>query len=961
MEPKPPFKVKAIYDYKSDHDEDLSFTIGQIITVSEIEDDDWFTGSYDGLSGMFPKNFVQIVPKREVPQPPVAPIPVDAESEGEEESDEQPIEQSINKAEATPVQPIDSEEPAVEEGKDSTETAKDVPEPTQEPIEPKIEPKIKPMGVFPNQKREDPYAIKKQFIASAKSSYVPQYKPRDDSFLIGGHHDNKPPPADIVKSTQVEDVNEEPEEKMSLQERIKLLQQRQKEEAERESAAIKRQELRKQKAAEERERLKKEREEAAAAAPEEHPGLDEDTPIEQEVEVERRKSLSRTNTGRSLESSHTGTSRKSIDHGEIEDPLGETKEEEEEEVDEGEDDEDLKRQKLVERMAKISGGRNMFGMMGMSPFGAPKPKAKEPEPEPEVEEEEKEEERAAPIPIMPFADPAALEKLKKKAEPEPEPESESESEAEEEKVGNKTIDPIEPPVFEEEKDDEPSLGEDDQPEPKEIKPLGLSSKEPDIQTDSGFESEHEKLPIKTVKLENEPTGYEADEDVSDKKSSPEPMIATSTKNDDIPDITPPLGCQMPRNPQVPQVPPVPSAPIPPVADRAPPVPPVSKSELPPIPPVAQAPPVPPVPTAPITSAPLEEDTEVSEPEVINESDLEDEFEFGAPQRSKTLPPNMPPPIPSTSTSQPPNVPAPNSAPPVPPTPSVPVPGIQRASTDASRLTHTNTGSSMGSFKRTSTDLSRGTQAEICFDNLQNELLNLENSNWWLKDLLPEFLTIKIGSELIFEVDSNQITKRGNRTKVYKDYYILFYDLSQIVFELEYELQDPRTTVKFTNLDQKPIPLVRKDLLDKYYHTYSNEILKIVGGLGNINNNSLVSVVTSKLGGSLPPIGSKSFGVPIYKNVNNHNVSKTDDIRPGDILCIKNGKFQIHKGLGSKTLIVGDEEIYSSIIGEFDPKKEKFKVFESVNGNIKQTSYKTSEMKSGQIRVFRIVGRDYVDW
>ena len=43
------------------------------------------------------------------------------------------------------------------------------------------------------------------------------------------------------------------------------------------------------------------------------------------------------------------------------------KEEEEEEEEETEED---KRRKLIERMAKISGGRNMFGMMGMpTPFG----------------------------------------------------------------------------------------------------------------------------------------------------------------------------------------------------------------------------------------------------------------------------------------------------------------------------------------------------------------------------------------------------------------------------------------------------------------------------------------------------------------------------------------------------------------------------------------------------------------
>ena len=40
------YKVKAVYDYSSPHDDDLSFTIGQIITVTEEEDQDWYVGEY---------------------------------------------------------------------------------------------------------------------------------------------------------------------------------------------------------------------------------------------------------------------------------------------------------------------------------------------------------------------------------------------------------------------------------------------------------------------------------------------------------------------------------------------------------------------------------------------------------------------------------------------------------------------------------------------------------------------------------------------------------------------------------------------------------------------------------------------------------------------------------------------------------------------------------------------------
>ena len=62
--PGAPFKVKAIYDYKSTEPDDLNFPNGQIITVTAQEDDDWYAGEYvDGtgkkLEGIFPKNFVE--------------------------------------------------------------------------------------------------------------------------------------------------------------------------------------------------------------------------------------------------------------------------------------------------------------------------------------------------------------------------------------------------------------------------------------------------------------------------------------------------------------------------------------------------------------------------------------------------------------------------------------------------------------------------------------------------------------------------------------------------------------------------------------------------------------------------------------------------------------------------------------------------------------------------------------
>lgn len=59
-----PFKVKAVYEYSSAEPDDLNFPNGQIITVTEEEDADWYVGEYIDQNGakkdgLFPKNFVE--------------------------------------------------------------------------------------------------------------------------------------------------------------------------------------------------------------------------------------------------------------------------------------------------------------------------------------------------------------------------------------------------------------------------------------------------------------------------------------------------------------------------------------------------------------------------------------------------------------------------------------------------------------------------------------------------------------------------------------------------------------------------------------------------------------------------------------------------------------------------------------------------------------------------------------
>nr|XP_048280469.1 SH3 domain-containing protein 19 isoform X2 [Myodes glareolus] len=54
-------KVKALYDFLGENDDELSFKAGDVITELEPVDDDWMCGELMGRSGIFPKNYVQFL------------------------------------------------------------------------------------------------------------------------------------------------------------------------------------------------------------------------------------------------------------------------------------------------------------------------------------------------------------------------------------------------------------------------------------------------------------------------------------------------------------------------------------------------------------------------------------------------------------------------------------------------------------------------------------------------------------------------------------------------------------------------------------------------------------------------------------------------------------------------------------------------------------------------------------
>ena len=62
-------RAKVLYAYTAENGDELSIEEGQIVTVLEKElvDSGWWKGELNGKQGVFPDNFVELLPAEEPP------------------------------------------------------------------------------------------------------------------------------------------------------------------------------------------------------------------------------------------------------------------------------------------------------------------------------------------------------------------------------------------------------------------------------------------------------------------------------------------------------------------------------------------------------------------------------------------------------------------------------------------------------------------------------------------------------------------------------------------------------------------------------------------------------------------------------------------------------------------------------------------------------------------------------
>lgn len=1045
-----PFSTVALYEYKSDFEDDLSFSSGQVIQVTSIEDEEWYTGNYTDSSGvkhtgMFPKNFVNEVDSASNLGTTTGPVVAQEEKVPEPASVTQSEKlPSIDRdATDTPDHPVIPKEQADAQKLEKSIAKENSLQEHEKPFSPKgLTSRISTFGSensfpTPSAKPSESKSYNQSYKGS--SSYIPPSlgsKTNDTKSKPDFTHSSYVPPplkkdkpsASFEKSSDYPEpikattsFREEPQEdegpKLSLKERIALIQKNQKEEAEREAEALKKKQQKKeaQKKAPLAPKADDQVESSALKGAEELEAADGETlasPIDNdESEDELTETLDSGDHSKGL--SQEADEDEDADDGNAE--VGDNDEEEEEE-----DSEEARRAALRDRMAKLAGA-GMYG--GFNPFaaagGAPPSKATSSTKKKTKPVEEDNTPRAAPVPILPFGNvsnapqiPDALKPKQTAREPE-ETEEENESEAEEKEPitsalethvesagtyddhaqnkrasiadnesflsasesvgGNKSLSErlTETDVVSPTKNINPesAVEGDDEYEKfstSEQEDLTFSDREKERKEKTlSHISDHDINPTGAQNIASDyTTGYESDDDTQLPVQHEGSNNVLSTPS--APKVPPPPPSTAPQLPSggsskdtplklTREAPPIPGVPVPPASTEGhpesvpPPIPSGATTRdteaVPPVPSRSRAPPPPP-PTVP---APGASESEFTPSKPTRRSSVRSTRSFDNPPPIPQSPielghspqlPNVPPPVPGIKAA------ATMHNPPLSPDSSIASPSVRRSST----LPVTEERALKGSVS------SAASKGDLKLDIADG---------WWLRNNeLPPSLQSRANKDLIFEVDENVVKRRGGKQLVLKDYYILNQDNSQIVLHVVFDPADPQSTVNITETTEAA-PSPNKVELDEYSNTLGNKVFQVASKLVNQSlKEPLVLHILSQIPGVLKPVGLRSYGAVIYSNSNNTDVHQVDDFKPGDIIAINKAKFQGHNKLHQKVIYdVGNSGApFAAVVTEFDESKRKFRVIETdASGKVKHSSYKPSDMKSGKIKVFRVVGREFVNW
>ncbi len=241
------------------------------------------------------------------------------------------------------------------------------------------------------------------------------------------------------------------------------------------------------------------------------------------------------------------------------------------------------------------------------------------------------------------------------------------------------------------------------------------------------------------------------------------------------------------------------------------------------------------------------------------------------------------------------------------------------------------------------------------------------SHWWTEPNRPPPV-FQNRTDLMYEMEESQTSKRGGKTIVSKELYVLFQDYSQTIITARYDAHDA-TDVSLEQRHEPPPPRMRQDQLEMSHTQFGRRLAE--GAAAKVNNvvgdgtpHAFVHELLKPLAGALMPVGTRAYGAMIYLNLANASVQQHDEIRPGDIVSFRNARFQGHRGpMHQKYSIDVGKPDHVAVVVDWDGTKKKVRAWEQgrEGKKVKVESFKLGDLRSGEVKIWRVVGRSWVKW
>ncbi|OIW28346.1 hypothetical protein CONLIGDRAFT_373701 [Coniochaeta ligniaria NRRL 30616] len=306
----------------------------------------------------------------------------------------------------------------------------------------------------------------------------------------------------------------------------------------------------------------------------------------------------------------------------------------------------------------------------------------------------------------------------------------------------------------------------------------------------------------------------------------------------------------------------------------------------------------------------------------------DPFNYTSPPAIPSIshPPPPPPPRPAeepyyaeaTSAYQAP-LPDRRGPPPAPPSAAPPPRSNTRQSLDVQRP---------AAGARRSVDVARPSM-ESGF--VANELDLASQSGWWLKpNSLPPQLQGR--KDIYFESEESTSANPRGKTIVTRDIYVLFQDYSQTVITVRFDPHD-QSDVQLEQRHEAPPRTLRQDQLEQSYERFGRAIGEAVASkqntvVGDGTPQALVLELLRPHREALLPVGTRAYGALVYSNLANASTTQNDEIRVGDVVSIRNAKFQgKHGPMHAKYSVEVGKPDHVGIVAEWDGTKKKVRVWE----------------------------------